>query len=100
MDIYQKRDFFGRSVKIIEAVDVNSWNAGIPFYLWMLLFLMFLVIAFIGLVIYTSRKETPHAPSYLQKKELELLKEQYVNGEISEEEYQERMKKLKKQSTR
>lgn len=77
----------------MEAVD-----PGIPLYLWMLLFLMFLVMAFIGLVIYTSRKGMPRDILPPQNKKSKLLAEEYANGEISEEEYQKRVKELEKQS--
>lgn len=73
---------------------------GIPLYLWMLLFLMFLVMAFIGLVIYTSRKGMPRDILPPQNKQSKLLAEQYANGEINEEEYRKRMKELEKQSNR
>lgn len=82
----------------MEAVDVNSLSPGIPLYLWMLLFLLFLVMAFIGLVIYTSRKEVPRGLLPPQNKQAKRLKEQYDNGEINEEEFQNRMKKLEKRS--
>ncbi|WP_186759951.1 SHOCT domain-containing protein [Planococcus sp. CPCC 101016] len=84
----------------MKAVDVNSLSASIPLYLWMLLFLVFLVIAFIGLVIYTSRKGIRHAPLFPQNQDLELLKKQYANGEISKEEFQKRIKEMENQSTR
>lgn len=80
----------------MEVVDVNSVDPGIPLYLWMLLFLVFLVIAFIGLVIYTSRKGVPRDPLPPQNKQSKLLKEQYAAGEISEEEFHKRMKSLEK----
>ncbi|WP_142829227.1 SHOCT domain-containing protein [Planococcus soli] len=80
----------------MEAVDVNSFNPGIPLYLWMLLFLVFLVIAFVGLVIYASRKGMPRPPLPPQNKQSKLLKEQYAKGEISEEEFHKRMKSLEK----
>lgn len=73
---------------------------GIPVYLWMLLFLMFLVMAFIGLVIYSSRKGMPRDILPPQNKQSKLLSEQYANGEINEEEYRKRMKELEKQSNR
>ncbi|ANU12035.1 hypothetical protein A1A1_02962 [Planococcus antarcticus DSM 14505] len=84
----------------MEAVDVNSMNLGIPLYLWMLLFLVFLVIAFIGLVIYSSRKGMPRDILPPQNKQSKLLKEQYANGEISEEEFLKRMKSLEKRSAK
>ena len=73
---------------------------GIPVYLWMLLFLMFLVMAFIGLVIYSSRKGTPRDILPPQNNHSKLLAEQYANGEINEEEYQKCMKELGKQSNK
>lgn len=79
----------------MEAVD-----PGIPLYLWMLLFLMFLVMAFIGLVIYTSRKGKHRDILPPQNKQSKLLEEQYANGEISEDEYQKRIEILENQSTR
>lgn len=82
----------------METVDVNSLDAGIPLYLWMLLFLMFLVMAFIGLVIYASRKNMPRDVLPPQNKQSQLLKEQYDRGEISDEEFQKRMKNLDKKS--
>lgn len=83
----------------MEAVDVNSVNLGIPLYLWMLLFLIFLVMAFIGLIIYTSRKKPsgilpPHG------KQAKLLEQQYANGDMNEEEFQHRMKQLENRLTR
>ncbi|WP_223635118.1 SHOCT domain-containing protein [Planococcus sp. 4-30] len=78
----------------MESIDVNSLDSGIPLYLWMLLFLIFLVIAFIGLVVYTSRKGMPRDILPPQNKQSKLLKEQYDRGEISEEEFQKRMKNL------
>lgn len=84
----------------MEAVDVNSMDLGIPLYLWMLLFLVFLLIAFIGLVIYTSRKGMPRNILLPQNKQSEMLKEQYANGEINEEEFQKRMKNLEKRSAK
>ena len=78
----------------MEVVDVSSMDPGIPLYLWMLLFLVFLVIAFIGLVIYTSRKGMPRDILPPQNQRSELLKEQYANGDISEEEFHKRMKSL------
>lgn len=80
----------------MEIIDVNSLDPGIPLYLWMLLFLIFLVIAFIGLVAYTSRKGMPRDILPPQNKQSELLKDQYNKGEISEDEFQKRMKKLEK----
>ena len=82
----------------MEAVDGNFLDPGIPLYLWMLLFLMFLVMAFIGLVIYTSRKSMPRDILPPQNKQSQLLKEQYDRGEISEEEFQKSMKNLDKKS--
>lgn len=73
----------------MEAVE-----PGIPLYMWMLLFLLFLVLAFIGLVIYTSRKGRSRDILPLHNKQSELLEKQYANGEISKEEYQKRLKKL------
>lgn len=89
-------------MKSVEAVDVNSMDPGIPLYLWMLLFLLFLVIAFIGLVNFTSRNGTTRSsfPSPNPNKKMKRLKEQYANGKISEEEYQKRMKIMEKQSAK
>lgn len=80
----------------MEAVNVNSMDPGIPLYLWMLLFLVFLVIAFIGLVIYASEQRMPRYILLPQNKQLQLLKEQYAKGEISEEEFHKRMKSLRR----
>ncbi|AQU78368.1 MULTISPECIES: hypothetical protein [Planococcus] len=74
--------------------DVNSVNLVIPLYLWMLLFLVFLVMAFIGLIVYTSRKILP-----LHSKQVKLLEQQYENGDMNEEEFQHRIKQLKNRST-
>ena len=79
----------------MEAVD-----PGIPVYLWMLLFLIFLMMAFIGLVIYSSRKGMPRDILPPQNNQPKLLAEQYANGEINEEEYRKRMKELEKQSNK
>ncbi|KAA0955297.1 solute carrier organic anion transporter [Planococcus sp. ANT_H30] len=75
--------------------DVNSVNLVIPLYLWMLLFLVFLVMAFIGLIVYTSRKILPP-----HGKQVKFLEQQYENGDMNEEEFQHRIKQLKNRSTR
>lgn len=76
---------------------MSFMDPGVPLYLWMLLFLVFLFFAFVGLVLYASQNRMPHLVLPSHNKKSQLLKEQYAKGEISEEEFHNRMKSIEKQ---
>lgn len=69
----------------------GSW--GMMFF-WAILLLVFIVLAVV-LVVYFMRKNPPvEGESRSSSSALDLLKERYARGEISTEEYRERLREL------
>lgn len=76
------------------------WNYGMSngswsiMFFWMFILLLFVVLA-VGLVVYFMRKPTStEGGSRSTSNAMDLLKERYARGEISTEEYRERLQEL------
>lgn len=76
------------------------WNYGMhngswgTMFVWALILLLFVVLA-VGLVVYFMRKNpSAERGTRSTSNAIDLLKERYARGEISTEEYQERLQEL------
>lgn len=74
----------------------GSWG---NMFFWVLLFLLFIFLL-VGLVIYFIRKSTvSEGGKPPSSSATDLLKERYARGEISTEEYRERLRELEGHNT-
>lgn len=82
------------------------WNYGMhngswgTMFFWAFVLLLFVVLA-AGLMVYFMRKNQPGEDrSRSSSSAMDILKERYARGEISTEEYQERLQELERHDTK
>ncbi len=64
----------------------NGWGMGYMWLLWLAI-----IVAVVALMVYVARRSQPPA----RKSAEETLKERFARGEMSKEEYEERLKTLR-----
>ncbi|HTV62196.1 MAG TPA: SHOCT domain-containing protein [Verrucomicrobiae bacterium] len=64
----------------------NAWGMGLGWLFWLAV-----IVAVVALIVYIARQPSPPA----NKSAEEILKERFARGEISKEEYEERLKTLR-----